>query len=83
MPKGIKEAKMAAKKKVVKRRKKLDPKKEMLVFLSKASLNLGAAAHKAYKVENFDLADEIRELARMSERLEMRITGKPIDRSGK
>ncbi len=76
---------MATKKKkqVVKKRKKINPTEEMLVFLSKASVNLGAAAHKAYKIEDFDLADEIREVARLSERLEMKISGKPIDRSKK
>lgn len=72
---------MAIKKRAKKKaRRKQDPMREMLAFLAKASLNLGAASEKACKLERFDLAEEIIDVAKRSERLEVKISGKPIYR---
>jgi hypothetical protein len=55
----------------------------LLKHLAKASLSLGAASAVAHQTQDFDLVEKIINIARQSERLEMQVTGRPIDRSKK
>lgn len=54
--------------------------KEILSHLEAASLSLNAASAIAQKMQDFNMVEEIVDLARKSERLEVRISGEPIFR---
>lgn len=54
--------------------------KELLKHLAAASLSLGEASAIAHKMQDFQMVEEIVELARKSERLEVRVSGEPIYR---
>lgn len=53
---------------------------KLVKHLGDASLNLGEAMHEACQDKNFDLSDEILAIVKLTERLEMKITGQPIYR---
>jgi len=57
--------------------------KELLKHLEKASLSLNEASSIAQKMHDFDLLDDIIKLAKLSEKLEVKISGEPICRDTK